>query len=177
MTIMPLFGRQKDDNTPSSDAPHLGGKLPLTPLLGGDRGAKKLVQTLDDARKRPEAINRLIAIGDPAIPHVVEALSHRNRHIRDAAAFTLGRIGNKVATAYLVNVLLEDDAASVRKVAGYALGVLEDVRAVPALIQALRDINEQVVEAAIYALGRIDLPEDLVATIVTWEDEIPSTSP
>ena len=144
--------------------------MPLTPLLGGDRGARQLVKTLDDASKRPDAIQRLIAIGEPAMPYLVEALSHRNRHIRDAAAFTLGRIGSRDATAYLVNVLLADEAAGVRKVAGYALGSLEDVRAVPALIRALRDIDEQVVAAATYALGRIDLPEQLVETIVNWDE-------
>lgn len=157
---------------PDNNLPGLGGKLPLIPGLGGAQGAKLLVKGLTDARKRPETIQRLIDIGEPALPHLIDALGHRSRHVRDAAAFTLGRIGDKRAVMPLVGAL-GDGEAGVRKVAAYALGSLEDVRALPALIRLLRDVDEQVVSAAVYALGRIDLPPKLEEIMLTWPPDQP----
>ncbi|NDJ34272.1 MAG: HEAT repeat domain-containing protein [Chloroflexi bacterium] len=152
-----------------SDSPRLSGGHTQMPGLGGGRGARLLVASLTEASKRPAAIQRLIEIGEPAVPSLLDALSHRSRHVRDAAAYTLGKIGSRAAVFPLIAVLRDPEPA-VRKIAAYALGAIEDVRALPALIALLRDRDNQVVDAAVYALSRIDLPDGLVKTIEAWAE-------
>jgi len=60
--------------------------------------------------------------------------------VRDAAAETLGKIGDASAVEPLIQALLNDDKYGVRRTAAKALGKIKDVRAVNPLVQELKTL-------------------------------------
>jgi HEAT repeat protein/Cdc6-like AAA superfamily ATPase len=82
------------------------------------------------------------------------ALDERRR-----AALVMGRIGApEWASAPLMSALETTRPAEVRCMAAGALGQLQDRRAIQALVQTLKDDNEEVATAAASALGAIGRP-------------------
>ncbi len=89
---------------------------------------------------------------------LARALARPDADARRKAARLLGRIKSRQAVAALA-VRLTDDVAGVRQAAAWALGEIEDARALPGLAEAaLRDRDAAVREAAIAALGAIGYP-------------------
>ncbi len=66
-----------------------------------------------------------------------EALSHPNPAVRRQGALAAGRIGDAVAVDLLLPVLT-DSASDVQTAAAFALGLLKNARAIPALLGTVR---------------------------------------
>ncbi len=117
--------------------------------------------------KRATAIawkkNTLVAIGEPAIEPLTAALENEDPAVREAAADTLGDIGDSRAVDPLARALDDEDDA-VREAAAEALGAIADPQAIPPLTDALDDEKRAVRQAVRDALTRIhaavgDTPE------------------
>jgi len=91
-----------------------------------------------------------------AVPPLIKALKDENWNVRREAAEALGEIGvNKEQLETIIEMLKNGKRWEERHGAAMALGCLEDIRAVPALIAALKDKNEDVGREAAGALGKI----------------------
>ena len=93
--------------------------------------------------------------GQQAVDILIEALRerHRDASVLNSALTALARSKEDVVGA-VIGLLTLDDAA-VRTYAALALGLLEDSRAVPPLVELLEDPDVNVRYHAIEALGRI----------------------
>lgn len=87
----------------------------------------------------------------------VQYLTSSHAGVRKQAVLTLGRIGERSMVSSLGQVLLDDGNAKVREMAAFALGEIEDVKGVRALISALISSMEvgEVRTRAAEALGKI----------------------
>lgn len=96
-----------------------------------------------------------------ALSDVLRALEDRDPHLRAAAAWALGTMGNPAAegTSMLARVLRRDESEIVRASAARTLGVLgpQALRAAPALFEALADPRQNVRWAAAQALSGLPL--------------------
>ncbi len=144
------------------------------PRLGGSRAAERYAKALENKDERLKAIQSLEQLGTTAVEAVSKRLTHSDRHVRDAAAYILGRIGSPECIPKLKQCLQDKDP-SVREVTAYALGQIESVQAIPSLLVALNDRSDKVVAAATYALCRIELPMQLVETIERWPEPSANT--
>lgn len=164
--IKPLAAALKQTNY-SLARPSVGLGGLTDPYVAGEVAANNRTRVLivealasfDDPEVIPILINRfkdksekvfdaahqaLIKIGTPAVEPLIEALSARSTKVRNYAAQTLGRIGDKRAVEHIIP-LLEDRDEKVPQGAASALGWLGDELAVEPLIKALagcrRDTN------------------------------------
>jgi HEAT repeat protein len=105
-----------------------------------------------------ELTDALVAIGEKAVPQLIQALRDDNKQVRGEAMLTLHRIGEK-AIPYLIQVL-KDPEENVHVRYGVSI-VLADIgeKAVPQLIQALRNEQRFVRAASAHALGQIGMQE------------------
>lgn len=93
-------------------------------------------------------------IGDKAaLDGLVEALTERDWHVREAVAKALARIGGTRAVEALVEALKGDPVGWVRESAAWALGEIGDRRAEKALKAVLED--KEVKWTAFWALRKI----------------------
>jgi HEAT repeat protein len=126
--------------------------------LGDARAVDALIRALGGADKRlgVNAGYALCQIGAPAVEALIEALETGNAQMRQNAAETLGKIGDRRAVEPLLPAL-EDADAEVRNQAAGALCMLRDARAVEALIGLLRSriIKEDLHEFVAETLGQI----------------------
>ncbi|MEM3071817.1 MAG: HEAT repeat domain-containing protein, partial [Candidatus Anstonellales archaeon] len=128
---------------------------------GGDCSAAvpALIDALKDKNEdvREGAAEALGEIGDArAVPALIDALKDEKWYVRGGAAIALGKIGvNEEQLKEITRMLEEGKTWEERNGAAIALGKIGDARAVPALIDALKDKNENVRENAAEALGEI----------------------
>jgi HEAT repeat protein/Zn-dependent protease with chaperone function len=105
---------------------------------------------------------------DPAtVDALVKALQDADAGVREAAAESLGRLGDGRALEGLATATSDTDA-KVRLAAVEALACLDDAGAIPALAKALKDTNVAIRREAAQALARLDAPgvvEPLVAAL------------
>ncbi|MBI1850810.1 MAG: HEAT repeat domain-containing protein [Planctomycetes bacterium] len=88
------------------------------------------------------ADQRLVYIGEPAIPALLKALESKDGKTRSNAAYVLGEIRDRRVVPHLKPLLSDDDLA-VRYESATSLLVLGDWdSAVPFLIQGLRDTDK-----------------------------------
>ncbi|MBI4850258.1 MAG: peptidylprolyl isomerase [Acidobacteria bacterium] len=87
----------------------------------------------------------------------IQYLTSSHAGVRKQAALTLGRIGERSMVGTLSQVLLDDGNPKVREMAAFALGEIEDVKGVRALISALISSGEvtEVRTRSAEALGKI----------------------
>lgn len=100
-----------------------------------------LVRLLTPARgqERVDAAKELAGFGEPAIPALLNGLSHhRNGAARVAAADALGGIGAPACFAALTNAVASDRDFLVQNAALQAIGKLDDPRVTPALLGLLK---------------------------------------
>ena len=86
---------------------------------------------------RRKAREALVALGKPAVPSLIQLLSHRKPHVRWEAAKALGGIADPIAAFALVNALKDRDG-DVRWLAAEGLAALGR-DALPPLLAALID--------------------------------------
>ena len=86
---------------------------------------------------RRKAREALMALGKPAVPSLIQLLSHRKPHVRWEAAKALGGIADPIAALALVNALKDRDG-DVRWLAAEGLATLGR-DALPPLLAALID--------------------------------------
>jgi HEAT repeat protein len=114
-----------------------------------------LIPLLQDKVKavREEAAAALAAIGNAAIPSLVEALQHKDWLVRLHAVESLGKTKSKQAVEPLLSVLFNDRDSAVREDVVRALGEIGDPEAVDYLFTAMREPGLRT--PAVEALGRI----------------------
>jgi len=114
-----------------------------------------LIPLLQDKVKavREEAAATLAAIGDSAIPSLVNALQHEEWLVRLHAVEALGKTRSPQAVEPLLAVLFNDQDSAVREDAVRALGEIGDPQSVDYLLTAMREPGLRTV--AIGALGKI----------------------
>ncbi len=139
---------------------HAGTVEPLIPLL---QDKVKAV--------REETTAALAAIGDAAIPSLVDALQHETWLVRLHAVESLGKTRSRQAVEPLLSVMFNDRDSAVREDAVRALGEIGDPRAVEHLITAMREPGLRTL--AVETLGRIGDPRAVPALV----DVLTGTSP
>ncbi len=106
-----------------------------------------------------EAIHALAALGEAAIPALLQAMDHRDYWARVAAIDALGLIvaqgGPGVMSPAPLLAALQDRSKGVRRAAAQVLGALGDGEALEQLLLLLNDDHATVREAAATALGEI----------------------
>ena len=120
----------------------------------GDVAAAVLVTLISDPAVQTEVVDRLAAIGRPAIPSLLEALTTGDRLARLAIAGLLGRIGDRCAVPVLIGLLSEADADLVTTAAA-ALASLGDPMPLAALLPLFGHERPAVRHAAVAAVNAI----------------------
>ncbi|HVF60421.1 MAG TPA: peptidylprolyl isomerase [Thermoanaerobaculia bacterium] len=87
-------------------------------------------------------------------PLTVDRAARGDAALREDLADALGRAGDSRGRGMLEGLLI-DEEARVRRAAAFALGELEDQAAVPALTTALRDPDRETGVLAVEALGKL----------------------
>jgi hypothetical protein len=104
-----------------------------------------------DETAQVAARDRLTAMGEEAVPLLIDSLRHRDPQMRASAALVLGNLAHPRSLAPLAAVV-DDPDEMVRFRAAYALGRLAVPEIVPPLIPLLRDPSPDVVNVTIRAL-------------------------
>jgi HEAT repeat protein len=99
----------------------------------------------------------LSKIGQPAVPALVEASTHKSANVRKYAAHTLGQIGGDVFSA--LSALSRDDDPTVRLRAIKALTLQKDKRAVTPASAGLQDQHRDIRVASAHLLAVLAVPE------------------
>jgi HEAT repeat protein len=112
---------------------------------------------------------RSVAVGEPAVPYLVAALTDQETtpEARQAIFRSLVQIGPSSAPALIA--LLKHAETDVRKAAVHALVSL-GASALPSLIEALHDEHEEVRLAVVIILGQIGDPRAVVPLIGRFQD-------
>ena len=137
------------------------GKHQCKPAVGA------LVRALLEDRNGDVRLNAAWALGEmgrvdsqkpvsaaelaPAVDGLIEALADSNGRVAEYAGMSLGRLGDRRATASLVN-RLDDPSKWVRRQTADALAKLDNPQAVPSLAERLGDPSREVRRAVIQAL-------------------------
>jgi HEAT repeat protein len=127
----------------------------------------------DEAADAIAPLTRLLADGSPVEGSVCARRWSRGgsedlTSPGELAASALAAIGSRAFTPVLS--ALTHDAWIARRNAAWTLGALDDARAVPALVGALRDREAQVRSQAAWALGAIDEREAVPSLIAALAD-------
>jgi HEAT repeat protein len=123
--------------------------------INDPRSVQPLIPLLQDKVKavREEASGALAAMGDTAIPALLDALAHSEWLVRLHAVESLGKTKSRKAVEPLLSVLFNDGDSAVREDAVRALGAIGDPQAVEFLFAAMKEPSLRTL--AVEALGRI----------------------
>jgi RNA polymerase sigma factor (sigma-70 family) len=176
--IPALVGALKDKNVSSIVAYALGngnvGKEAVPALLELLKGK--------DNELRASAATALGGIGikaKEAIPTLITYLEEEDQNLRNSAAQALGQMApeSKAAIPALIKLLAKEDIDQTRGLSGPVIGALSQLgtEAVPALTEALKDMNDKTRASAAGTLARIGSPaKDAVpALILAMRDKHP----
>jgi HEAT repeat protein len=116
---------------------------------------QSLIPLLQDTVKavREETASALAAIGESAIPALLETLTHHNWLVRLHAVESLGKTKSPKAVEPLLSALFNDGDSAVREDAIRALGDIGDPQAVEFLFTAMKEPGLRTL--AVEALGHI----------------------
>jgi HEAT repeat protein len=101
------------------------------------------------------------------VTFLIGLLQDENPEIKESALESLGKIGDQVAMLPIAR-LLDDESPGVRSAAAKAIGRMGGkaaAEAVPALLRALGDPEEEVRHAAAQAMGEVDPPPQLLGAV------------
>lgn len=119
---------------------------------------RALAMQLGDPTGREGAMRRLVAVGEAAVPEVVQRLSKADGPTAVAALRVLGRIGAGQEDLILKVLTDVERTLEVRTAAGQALGALKAEKAIPTLIELLDDKWFKISETARASLVQIGAP-------------------
>jgi len=103
---------------------------------------------------------------EAAAPILIQALKDKSNDVFATASEALGELGEK-AIPYLIE-LLSAGADDARCIAAWQLGELGSAKAVPALVETIRQRpNVSVIALCIWALGEIGMGSEEVLTLLT----------
>lgn len=144
------------------------GKPATLPLMAAIKQNTFTVFTL------PEAIRALGGIGDvQAVDLLIEELESRNVHAAQEAAKGLGRIGSPRAIPPLIDVFRRDwddtETVTAWQEAAKALAAIGEP-AIPVLLTALSDEDDDVRQGVIDALGQLQDPQAVPGLINMLDD-------
>jgi HEAT repeat protein len=130
-----------------------------------------------DGLQRQEARERLVAIGRPAVPHLIKALQSPNERVRWEATKALGEIRDPLAAPALVQTL-EDEASAIRWLAAKGLIVLGRAGLRP-LLKALEGHSDSLwmregAHHVLHTLVREGVADDMAPVLEALEDIEPS---
>jgi HEAT repeat protein len=135
--------------------------------MGDERCAEPLCRALYDGdwQVREVAIDALGQIGSPAVEKLIKLL--RDWDVRKYAIIALGKIRDERVLDPLMHQLRNEEFKE------YATNALVEVGqpAVPRLIEALKDKDDNVRKQAVLALGRIKQPEAVDSLIAMLADK------
>ncbi|MCD6412845.1 MAG: HEAT repeat domain-containing protein [Elusimicrobia bacterium] len=94
-----------------------------------------------------------------ATPALIKALGDKNRNVRAAVIVAFGYLRDKSAVEPLMNYYKSEDDLGLRISALNVLGVLGDEKALPLMIESLKDKNSRIRTIAAQALGRLRNPK------------------
>ena len=150
-----------DGEEPAEGKPEQFGPEHIAALLvelGSDDATRRAAaaQALGDAKAEAQwkATVALGAIGEPALPRLIDALVHEKERARWKAENALEMIGEHAVPA--LAEALRDQRARVRQSAAFLLGRLKDPRSLDALAAAMADKDEDVRWKAATALTKFD---------------------
>ncbi|MGE5232565.1 MAG: peptidylprolyl isomerase [Acidobacteriota bacterium] len=130
-------------------------------LLAGCAGAQRRAPAAGFADERA----LLLLLEDRRVyePSAVEQLFGEPAPVREMLALALGRIGDPRGRARLESLLV-DGEPTVRRAAAFALGLLKDKAAIPPLLAAAADPDEETGGLAVEALGKLGAEVERVET-------------
>lgn len=136
-----------------------------------------LIPLLQDKVKavREETSTALAAIGDRAIPALLETLQHQDWLIRLHAVESLGKTRSHLVVEPLLSTLFNDRDSAVREDAIRALGEIRDPRAVEYLFTAMKEPGLRTL--AVETLGRIGDPRAVPVLIEVVQGVNPPIAP
>ena len=125
----------------------------------GELIRQELERTINDPQERIEVIRRAVEalafINDDQVRQIIErTYAHWDRRMQLSALFAMGRSADPFWTDIVLDELYSDSPA-MRYEAARACGEIQIKKAVPRLIQLIRDTDRAVQEMAIWALGQI----------------------
>ena len=126
------------------------------------RLAEKKLSDAAPAVRRGALAELLSLKGTKAVPDLLKALDDSDPSVRGEAVLNLGRLKSGEAVAPLINLLKKDIHAQVRGQAALAIAGIGDLKAVPALVQCLKDKAAGVKGSCIRALGVLKAKEAVV---------------
>ncbi len=132
--------------------------------IGAVSAVERLTRALadTDANVRYASAEALAAVGDAAVPELIQGTSHGESEFRAACIYALGRMQAQAA-ADALGALLTDEDELTRVQAAWALGELRDPQAVAGLSAALRDPSLFVRRTAALSLAKIGGTEAIEA--------------
>ena len=135
-------------------------------LLKAEAAVQPLIKELANEELQGNALAALIEMRGVAVPLMRDALKNGADEIRIKVADALGAIGDRRATAPLIEALNGDPHKEVKASAAIGLGNMRARRAVPALTEALSYDDTTATNAA-EALGKIGVTtEDAVDKLI-----------
>lgn len=139
--------------------------------IGTAESLRPLVGALRDAGRWSaiRVAGMLIAAGDDAVDVLLEEFHNLPDHAKISAIDIFGRIKSLRASS-LLRDLLKDPQPDLRARAAYALGMIGDPTAAPALSAGLKDPEWAVRAMAAKALGRLRETESIPALAATLSD-------
>lgn len=142
----------------SNEPPELRSAVALGLGKLGEKSLAELKKYLADENPviRYYVVQAVGMIGEKAIPLLLNALKDSDNEVFYSAADALGAIGDP-AVPYLTKLLEEAKEEDVKCVAAWKLGEIKDTRAIPALINAVRNANnnDDILALSIWALGEV----------------------
>ncbi|NCO50895.1 MAG: HEAT repeat domain-containing protein [Deltaproteobacteria bacterium] len=132
-------------------------ELAANARAGNSQALEQLVAMLGEGGERTNdrVYALLLEIGDVAVPALLSAVSSNDRIQREFAIAALGNFKAKTAVAP-IGVVLENPQLGRRYVAAWALGEIGGSAAVPPLVRALADSDEEVRKFATRSLIRLN---------------------
>jgi len=139
-------------------AAHLSSGSALAQSSSGDVGSLLEELKSADFLTQPGIVQEIEALGEAAVPALVDAMNQGDERLRHQSIEILGRLRQdaRSATPHLIDALT-DDLAQIRRNAAWALGrVGEDAGdALPVLLETALDEEWDVRADAVWAMGKV----------------------